>query len=699
MTKGSEYAMTVVETLFDPYYRVELIERLGRRLSLYGIELSVTRPEDVLGPGEDCARKALALVADAVCRGLPADEATVAVFAEEDGGSYLVASAGPGDQASGSSLGLDGATDMLLQRLTSQPGASAMEMDLPSPTSASGVATMATTAIVAPVYVVGNVTGMIAAMQHSGSSPAAGARLELLSVILGSVLTELSNEIVNEDRLRSLAKGLSAALDARDSRTRGHSDRVAMYAMAIFNEMAPGEDILGYQRLRSSIRLGALLHDVGKIGIPDCILLKPDSLTSDEYEVIKRHSLMGAEILNACHGFESLVPGVLYHHERCNGKGYPFGLDRKKIPAIAKVIGLADAFDAITSDRPFRKASTHDEAIEILSKTIPDCYEQEVYDALVRAHKEGALKDVGIPMRSSRMQAPPESKIDEIYGSQVKSVPSLPSVLATVSSLVDDPNASLRDIAKILSTDEGLASRALKLVNSAYYGLPQTIATIPLAATILGARAIKSYLVNIAISDLMYALGSGHEEYGLLWAHALRTALWAKGIAKKTGVADSEEAFTAGLVHDIGKALSLRFRPDDYSKLVVEADKSGRALMAAEAQLMGFDHTELGAWAARKWMLPDMLVSAIRWHHNPDDLADECSEIANMVRVIHVADIQARCRKDDAGLLATGHDSISPGSTEQFGKELLEQLEGMREEMEEQEHSLRDSYSQMKISR
>ena len=694
----AKWVMPVIEMLFDQYYRIEFLKRLGERFNLYSLQMPSGVPEENPGACEENVHRALALVAGAISRELPADETLVSLFGDEDGTSHISAAAVDSENAGASSGGLGDCIDLVLQRIRSEPGGRAIEFDLESPSSEGGVATLVRTATAVPINILGHQGGFIAVLQDLAEGPAAPAsiRLEVLAILMGSVLEELANEVTNEDRLRSLARGLSAALDARDPRTKGHSDRVAMYAMAVVNEIIGGGEVQSHQNLRSSVRLGALLHDIGKIGIPDCILLKPSSLTSEEYDAIKHHPILGAEIVNACHGFEDLVPAVLYHHERCDGKGYPFGLDRSRLPLIARIIGLADAFDAITSDRPFRKASSHDEAIGMLRPCVPDMYDQELFDALVRAHEKGVLKEIRLPSKSSRVQETPERDIEKFYGTHLKSVPSLPPVLSTISSLVDDPNASLKEIAKILSTDEGLASRALKLVNSAYYGLPQMISTIPLAATILGARAIRNYVVNIAMSDLMNVLGGSHKEYGLLWTHALKAALWAKVTAKKLGTADCEEAFTAGLVHDIGMALSLRLKPDDYGKLIVEADRTGRALMSVETQIMGFNHTEMGAWAARKWMLPDPLINSIRWHHSPDDMAWECNEIANLVRVIHVADVLARYKKADDPLFSLGRDNVSPGSADKLGPQVLAELEAMRDDVDAQEQALRDTFGHMR---
>jgi putative nucleotidyltransferase with HDIG domain len=152
-------------------------------------------------------------------------------------------------------------------------------------------------------------------------------------------------------------RALVAALDARDPYTAGHSERVSLLSVAIGHAMALDQDDLDV------LRLGALLHDIGKIGISDAILTKPDELTDEEYEAIKRHTLLGAQILRPIGFLAAHVPIVELHHERPDGAGYPHGLRGNDIPIHARIVHVADAFDAMTTARAYRAARTGTEVL------------------------------------------------------------------------------------------------------------------------------------------------------------------------------------------------------------------------------------------------------------------------------------------------------------------------------------------------
>lgn len=149
---------------------------------------------------------------------------------------------------------------------------------------------------------------------------------------------------------------LRQAVDARDIYTRGHSDRVAQYAMMIGKALGLSPDEL------ETLRIGGIFHDIGKIGTFDDILLKTDRLTEEELKEIQKHPLKGARILSAVSMFRDVVPVVKCHHERIDGKGYPEGLRGDSIPLLARIISVADAFDAMLSDRAYRTRLTLGEA-------------------------------------------------------------------------------------------------------------------------------------------------------------------------------------------------------------------------------------------------------------------------------------------------------------------------------------------------
>ena len=145
-------------------------------------------------------------------------------------------------------------------------------------------------------------------------------------------------------------RALTSSIDAKDPYTCGHSERVALLSKKLVELMG----LSGMEAER--IYTCGLLHDIGKIGVPEAVLQKPDKLTVYEFELIKQHPIMGAKIIRGIQEMEDLIPGVLHHHERMDGQGYPKGLRGEKIPFQARVLCVADALDAMTSDRPYRQA-------------------------------------------------------------------------------------------------------------------------------------------------------------------------------------------------------------------------------------------------------------------------------------------------------------------------------------------------------
>jgi putative nucleotidyltransferase with HDIG domain len=181
-------------------------------------------------------------------------------------------------------------------------------------------------------------------------------------------------------------RALAMALDARDPYTAGHSERVSALSVAIGREM--GLDA----RALEVLRLGALLHDIGKIGISDNLLRKPGPLTPDEYEVIKTHATVGSRILRNVRFLEPHLPIVELHHERPDGRGYPYGLEGDAIPMLARIVHAADAYDAITSARAYRPAVPHGAGLAELQRCAGTHFDTEVVRALTAVlSREGAV--------------------------------------------------------------------------------------------------------------------------------------------------------------------------------------------------------------------------------------------------------------------------------------------------------------------
>lgn len=176
----------------------------------------------------------------------------------------------------------------------------------------------------------------------------------------------------------STITALAAAIDAKDTDTKGHSERVTRYAVAIAREMNLPEETT------KNIMYGAILHDIGKIGIQENILNKPESLNSSEYDIMKKHPEIGASIVSSIKILEPIVPIVLHHHEYYNGKGYPLGLAGEEIPLGARIVAVADAYDAITSQRPYREPGSMEKALEALKDGSGQQFDPEIIEALIR---------------------------------------------------------------------------------------------------------------------------------------------------------------------------------------------------------------------------------------------------------------------------------------------------------------------------
>jgi putative nucleotidyltransferase with HDIG domain len=178
----------------------------------------------------------------------------------------------------------------------------------------------------------------------------------------------------------STTKALAAAIDAKDPYTRGHSQRVAQISLEIAKEMglAPSE--------QQKVNVAALLHDVGKIGIEDQVLKKPTKLTEKEYGIIQQHPRWGAMIMGHIGQLKEIIPGIQHHHERLDGTGYPQGLQGSQIPVLARIIAVADTFDAMTSERLYQKAMETQYVVDKLLEWKGTRYDPDVVDAMVRVY-------------------------------------------------------------------------------------------------------------------------------------------------------------------------------------------------------------------------------------------------------------------------------------------------------------------------
>lgn len=175
-------------------------------------------------------------------------------------------------------------------------------------------------------------------------------------------LAKLKQCIDELDSAAAAFVSLALTIEARDETTNGHCERLAEYAVALGNALEVGTDDL------EALHRGGYLHDVGKVGVPDALLLKPGKLTPDEFEMMKRHTDIGDTLCAPLQSLRRVRPIIRHHHERVDGSGYPCGLKGDDVPTLAQIVGICDVYDALTSDRPYRPALSDAEAVEWLLK-------------------------------------------------------------------------------------------------------------------------------------------------------------------------------------------------------------------------------------------------------------------------------------------------------------------------------------------
>lgn len=234
-------------------------------------------------------------------------------------------------------------------------------------------------AVAVPLIAKDNVLGLIL-VYSSNPSYYGPSEVELLTALANQAAIAIENGRLYKDLRKSYLRTITAlakAVEAKDTYTQGHAQRVAHYAGMIAKELGLSKDFL------DKLQVAAILHDIGKIAIPEKILAKPGRLTEEEYSIIQKHPLRGREILQPVKFPQEIIQGVYYHHERLDGKGYPEGLQGEDIPLAARIIAIADAFDAMTSDRSYRRPISVLEALAEVKKCQDTQFDPQIVEAFL----------------------------------------------------------------------------------------------------------------------------------------------------------------------------------------------------------------------------------------------------------------------------------------------------------------------------
>jgi response regulator RpfG family c-di-GMP phosphodiesterase len=221
------------------------------------------------------------------------------------------------------------------------------------------------------------------ALEHHGLRVSKRRYETYLEEMVGQRTAELDRALGSlGDAYRTTLKALTAALETRDAETHGHSERVVDFSLRLGRELGLDEEQM------RSLEFGSLLHDIGKIGVPDSILRKPDRLTVEEWEEMRRHPSLGQKILSGISFLEGAARVVAQHHEKWDGSGYPVGLRGEQIDLNARIFAVADAFDAMTSDRVYRRGRCYEEAAAELGAFAGRQFDPRVVEAFRRVPRE-----------------------------------------------------------------------------------------------------------------------------------------------------------------------------------------------------------------------------------------------------------------------------------------------------------------------
>ncbi len=251
-----------------------------------------------------------------------------------------------------------------------------------------------------------------------------------------------------------------------------------------------------------------------------------------------------------------------------------------------------------------------------------------------------------------------------------KSIPTLPGIIAKLSTLAANDKVSAHEMARVVSADQVLSAKVLRLVNSPFYGFSGRVSTVSNALILLGVNVVKSLAVTSSIFEMMEKHVVG------LWEHSMGVATAAQIIARQLKLPDPEEISTAALLHDIGKVVVKINLKEEYDSLIALIAQKDLTMIEAEKELFGMDHTEVGAWLAKSWFLPEKLVEPIAFHH----AVEQSSLHSVKTSVVHVADVLVKA----GGFGFSGDDivpQIQPAAWKNLGLEeaalqlIVEELE------------------------
>ena len=438
---------------------------------------------------------------------------------------------------------------------------------------------------------------------------------------------------------RELIRTLVSVIEHKDTFLKGHSERVSANCVLFSRKLSMPKEFT------DAIYIAGLLYDIGMVYIPMEVIHKPDKLTPEEMELVKEHPKIAEKIMQHLSLFKNILPIIRHHHEAYDGGGYPDGLSGEQIPIGARIIAIADSYDAMTSERPHRAALSPTDALEQLRQRGGNTFDPrlvEEFNRFIISRKES------VPAASESAPASEEGakRNENIISGAVRDVveafkkgrielPVFPIVIQKIQEVIKSPDCTLDDVARFIEQDQVLTLRLLSVANSAQYGGLGKIQTIKHAVARIGIKETQNIVSAIAMKS-MFVTDDVQVKNMMekLWIHTIATASLASAIGRKSNEKDPDMLFILGLTHDVGKVLLL------YALTMIFSKKRETQTLNVEYVMQRIQgiHASFGGALLQRWGFPEPMINAVAAHEAPEI----ASHTPKVILILFLANILTR---------------------------------------------------------
>lgn len=233
---------------------------------------------------------------------------------------------------------------------------------------------------------------------------------------------------------------------------------------------------------------------------------------------------------------------------------------------------------------------------------------------------------------------------------KVENLPTLPAIVRQLQTLIDNPHSNMAQIAAVITKDQAIAARVVRLINSAFYGMGGKVTSIQHAIVLLGLNTVKNLVTGVSVvKAFKFPSNASPFDRDKFWLHTFACALGARAVGRELNASEPEDFFLAGLLHDIGILVLDQFFHEEFIEILQRSACDGTGYVEAEKAVLGLTHEEVGEFVARKWKIPELLVNPIRYHHYPAVADICCAGSVPILSAVHIADVTASNRGLDMG--------------------------------------------------